>query len=252
MEEEAIEVTGLKLRFRSQLAPKQGKDGNFPYFVEGVMDPQQVESVEWLERLGLKLSARKMMARFKLMGLSTNPATWKGELLVLGEGISVGAPQRGQHVVFDVMHFPAALRGGRLYWNGFKMVGEDLSLLGNGRISMSGGIVAVTRLVASPEIAVEMTKGLHNAGIAEDRWWYDFGTPDRQARDLTVSGRLNDPVVDAGPAHASIPLARLLGPIVESARKKTAVQRTEERTEDARAETLPDHGTTDPENDEDH
>ena len=83
-------------------------------------------------------------------------------------------------------------------------------MLGNGRLSMRGGVVCVTRLVASPEVAEIMEKSLSRAGMVETRWWYDMYTPDRKVRDLIISGNVLSPLIDVGPQHARLPLSHLL------------------------------------------
>ena len=93
---------------------------------------------------------------------------------------------------------------------GLKMLGEDFSVLGNGRLSMRGGLMSVTRLVASPEVAEVMEKSFRRAGMVEEGWWYDMYTPDRKVRDLLVSGSILNPKIDAGPRHASMQLSQLM------------------------------------------
>jgi hypothetical protein len=213
IEETALDPGGVKLRFAAQLAMGRHPGARHPFLVDMVMDPQQVQSVEGLEHVGLQVAAGTLVGRFRLLGLLRQPTSWQGRMLVLGERVSVKRGQ-GQEVLFDELRLPAILHMGKLYWANVKLLGEDLSVLGNGRISMRGGsMLAVTRLVASPELAVELTKSLQRAKITQGMWWHDLGTPDRVARDLTISGSLYNPEVDAGDHYSKVPLERLVGPI---------------------------------------
>jgi hypothetical protein len=103
-----------------------------------------------------------------------------------------------------------------------KMLGEDVSILGNGRVSMRGGMVSVTRIVASPEVAEVIEKSLSRAGMVEKRWWYDMYTPDRKVRDLIVSGSILNPLIDVGPRHARLPLSHLLNLIMNPGKHRMA------------------------------
>ena len=166
----------------------------------------------------MEVSAGKLAGRFRLLGLLDSPMTWQAETLVLGETISMKRAQGGPHAEFDMLYLPAVLNQGQLRWSGARMIGEDLSILGNGRLSPHG-VLAVMRLVASPELAQELAKGLHGVGIAADAWWYNLDTPDRKVRDLTVSGSLSDPMVDAGGRdHAVMPLYDVIGALFDFSR----------------------------------
>lgn len=216
IEEKEVDLGGVVVSYGAQLAMGRNTGGRYPFLVDMVIAPQQVQSVEGLRHVGLQAAAGMLVGKFRLLGLLRSPTSWQGQMLVLGKEVSLRRGQ-GQHVVFDEMQLPAILHMGKLYWANAEMVGEDLSLLGNGRIAMRGGsILSVTRLVASPEVAVELTKSLQRAEITKGPWWQDLGTPDRLARDLTVSGSWYNPVVDAGDNHARIPLARLVGPVFKA------------------------------------
>jgi len=242
IEQQSIDLGGVKLRFGGQLVVGRHVSGRFPFLVDMIIDPQQVESIEGLDSIGLHLGAGKLAGKFTLVGLLDSPMTWQAEMLLLGEGVSVRRGKEGQQghrMYFDAMYLPAILHQGKLHWGGAKMIGEDLSVLGNGRVSMRGGIVAVTRLVASPEVAGELTKSLQRAGLADEPWWHDLDTPDRKVRDLTVSGSIYDPVVDAGNSYARVPLSRLLRPSFK------AVSAEEKNAEDKPWAPLPEHGFSD-------
>ena len=209
IEETEVDLGGVKLNMRVQLGLKNTKS-SLPFLVDMAIRPQQVEPVAWLEQRSMHASARLVAGRFRLLGLLADPLNWKAEAVVVGEGVTVQAGQGRPRVTFDTIYLPAILHQGRLHWVGFKMLGEDFSVLGNGRLSMRGGLISITRLVASPEVAEVMEKSFRRAGMVEKSWWYDMYTPDRKVRDLLVSGSILNPKIDAGPRHASMQLSQLM------------------------------------------
>ncbi len=209
IEETEVDLGGVKLNMRVQLGIKNTKS-TLPFLVDMAIRPQQVEAIASLEQRSMHASARLLAGRFRLLGLLADPLNWKAEAVIVGEGVTVQAGQGRPRVTFDTVYLPAILHQGRLHWMGLKMLGEDFSVLGNGRLSMRGGLMSVTRLVASPEVAEVMEKSFRRAGMVEEGWWYDMYTPDRKVRDLLVSGSILNPKIDAGPRHASMQLSQLM------------------------------------------
>jgi len=234
IKEDSMDAGGVMLRLRAQFSPQRGKVGSFPFSIEMEALPQQVQSLSWLQHHGLDMSARGLAIKSQLVGLASNPLTWQGKFLTWGHDLTVTGLRGNQRLPFDELRLPVILRGGKLYCGDARLVGEDLSLMGNGHASMQGGMLAVTRLVASPEIATELAKSIHRAGVAEGAWWHELETPDRLVRDLTVSGSLYQPIVDAGDNYAGVRLTKLLGPLL-----RTAASRVNDMT--ARLDPLPGH-----------
>lgn len=172
----------------------------------------------------MHVSAKVLAARLRLLGLLKDPISWKAEAIALGEGVTVQAGHGRPRVTFDSLYIPAILQQGKLHWMGVRLLGEDFSILGNGRLSMHGGIVSVTRLVAAPEVAEVMEKSIMRAGMADTWWWYNMDTPDRKVRDLTISGSVLNPLIDAGPSHAAMPLSRLIHLILHPGEEKEQVK----------------------------
>ena len=219
MEEQEVDLGFAKLHARIQLGIKKTQS-HLPFLVDIAIRPQQVESVALLEKQSMHASAAMIAGRFRLLGLLADPLGWKAEGMLVGEGVTVQAGEGRPRVTFDTIYLPAILHRGQLHWPGFKMLGEDFSILGNGRLAMRGGIVCVTRLVASPEVAEVMEKSLDRAGMVETGWWYDMYTPDRKVRDLIVSGSIVNPTIDVGPRHARLPLSHLLNLIFHPEKNK--------------------------------
>ncbi len=209
IEEQELDVGFAKINMRVQLGVKNSLS-HLPFLVDMAIKPQQVDSVAWLEQQSMHASAGLIVGRFRLLGLLDEPLGWKADGVFAGEGVTVQAGEGRPRVTFDTVFIPIVLHRGNLHWLGFKMLGEDFSMLGNGRLSMRGGVVCVTRLVASPEVAEVMEKSLSRAGLVDTRWWYDMYTPDRKVRDLIISGDIRSPLIDVGPKHARLPLSHLL------------------------------------------
>lgn len=221
VEEREIDLGELKLVIRVQLGIQNSKNP-LPFLIDMAIKPQQVEQLASLEQKSMHVSAGLLAGRFRMLGILGNPLTWRAEALLVGERVTV-QPGRGRpRVTFDAMYFPVVLQRGKLHLVGYKMLGEDLSILGNGRLSMCGGLVSVTRLVASPEVAEALEKSLRRAGMADSWWWYNMGTPDRKVRDIVVSGSILEPVIDAGPQHAAMPLRQLIRLIMQPEEKQQA------------------------------
>lgn len=211
--EQTVDVGGLKMHFIGQLGMGRSALGRLPFLFDLAIDSQKLESVKWFERLALEVGADKLTGRFRLNGSLPSPMTWRADMMVAARNLGVKEIHGSQDIVFDEVYIPAVFRQGQLRWNGVRFIGEDISVLGNGRVSVGDGVLCVTRLVVSPEVAQMLSRGLHGSGLAgyKSRWWEDLDTPDRKVRDLLISGSLTDPVVDAGHLHESQPVGEIVG-----------------------------------------
>jgi len=182
-----------------------------PFSFQFAVNPQTLMKIPELEKLAFQLKAQNIAAKGDVTGLLASPRTWRGEMIALADHVTLTENHGGRDVVFDQVQIPARLQNGRVSWNGVKLIGEDVSLLGNGEVSPSGGLLAVTRLVVSPEVAKMLSRGISGAGIAPGSvWWQNLDTPDRKVRDLTISGDFQNLVIDAGFKKREILLLPLL------------------------------------------
>ena len=221
IEEQEVDLGFAKIDMRAQLGV-QNTQSRLPFLVDMVIRPQQVDSVTWLAERSMHASADLIAGRFRMLGMLTEPMGWKAEGLFAGEQVRLRTGEGRPPVTFDTVFLPVILQGAKLYWPSMKMLGEDFSILGNGRVSMHGGMVSVTRIVASPVVAEVIEKSLSRAGMVEKRWWYDMYTPDRKVRDLIVSGSILNPLIDVGPRHARLPLSHLLNLIMNPNKHRMA------------------------------
>ena len=131
----------------------------------------------------------------------------------LGKKVRVKEEHGGRDIMFDAIVIPAVFRQGTLQWGGVRLIGEDISVLGNGRVSVRDGILSVTRFVVSPEVSEMLSRALHGSGLVRNgpRWWQDLDTPDRKMRDFLVTGSLMSPTIDAGYKYEELPVWQMIG-----------------------------------------
>jgi len=209
-ENSEVSLGRLNAAYRVQLgiSDKWRNLSSMPFLLDIEVKQQKLERVMWLERAAMEVKGDQVAARFRCVGQLMQPMTWSADMRCLGENVRVKEEHGGRDILFDEIVIPAVFRQGSLRWSGVRMIGEDLSVLGNGRVSVRGGVLSITRLVASPEVSGMLNRGVHGAGLLRNgpRWWQDLDTPDRQVRDLLISGSLMELVVDAGYHHEEIPV----------------------------------------------
>jgi len=211
------EWEGVKFSYQAQLGiisrlTQAGRMKIFPFQVDLILPAQKLVAVRALERAALEVRADRVEGRVQCAGLMFHPKSWHANMILIGGRVNVKEDHGGHDIVFDEVVVPAVFRSSILMWQGVRLIGEDVSILGNGRVSPRDGILSVTRFVVSPEVSRMVTRGLQGAGLVShgNQWWSDLDTPDRKMRDLLVSGSIMDPVVDAGYLHRELPIAPLV------------------------------------------
>lgn len=209
LSQDEMSFGGLHWKIRSQLG-LGARGGVMPFSVDLLLEPQKLERVRYDDRLAM--DAKSLAARFRCAGVLQLPSTWRAECRAVGNGLRVAELHGGHDVLFDDVVVPFIFHQGTLRWAGVRMVGEDLAIMGNGRLSARTGVLSVTRLVVSPEVGAWSVRALRGAGVVtmDQRWWRDLDTPDRKMRDLWVTGSLLDPVVDIGYQSEELPVKGIL------------------------------------------
>ncbi|BDS05825.1 hypothetical protein NT6N_08650 [Oceaniferula spumae] len=204
IEEQTVNLAGLELRFVAQLAMVR----DVPFLFDLVIDPQGLEDFHGLEQFAIDLNAEKMAGRIRAVGAISSPMTWRSSAIFFAEKVTVQELHGHNTIKFDDIAVPVVFQHGVLQWSSARAIGEDISVLGNGSVSMRDGVAAVTRLVVSPEVGGQIHKALMGAHISNswDPWWEYLDTPDRQFRDIHVHGSLMEPVMDLGSNHEEWPL----------------------------------------------
>lgn len=151
----------------------------------------------------LSAEAGAVMLQARFLGRLLAPATWHGDLATSASGVVIRHP--AGTFVFDDGSAAAVIRGGTLACIDARLLGEDLSLLGNGTLLADGRLAAVVRVVAAPETAAAAARRLFPQ-VAAVPQPAPLSTPQRAALDLSISGTLDDPQLQIGESGPFTPL----------------------------------------------
>ncbi|MBK1856092.1 hypothetical protein JO972_14060 [Verrucomicrobiaceae bacterium 5K15] len=211
IEPQSIDLGGLKVKGLAQL----NLSGMRPFLIDLSMPPQAVDQLPWLERFAADVKAEQASGRLQITGSVTHPMSWRAGMVAQASQVELKELHGNNVIRFDEVSVPAMFQQGRFRWSSVRVIGEDLSVLGNGSVSLHEGVNSVTRLVASPELAVVLKNAMIGAGmVSRRRWWEDLDTPDRQYRDIYVRGSLIDPQVDLSAQHTDVPLWQALASVM--------------------------------------
>ncbi len=221
-EEKILDIGGLKVRFMGQLGMGRNTVSELPFLLDVAIDPQKLNQVEWLKYTALQVKAKQLEGRFRILGSLPSPMSWRADMLLAGDGVRVKEEHGSHDVVFDEVALPAVFRQGQLRWSGVRLIGEDISVLGNGQVSVRDGVLSVTRLVVSPEVETMLMRGLFGSHVVRlrDSWWENLDTPDRKMRNLVISGSLAEPMVDLGDGRTDLPIFQLVSTVFDFIREE--------------------------------
>jgi hypothetical protein len=141
------------------------------------------------------VEAREAAARALFLGRLLVPGTWHGELLAEAAGIEV--KHQARTLPFDRASCASVLRGSMLSCLDARLVGEEISLLGNGALLADGRLAAVARLVAPPE-TVGVTLRRVFPGLSSVPACLELSTPQRVACDVSLAGTWQEPLLRIG------------------------------------------------------
>lgn len=215
----SLKVEGLEVQANAQLGlgAKMGGVRVSPFALNFMLKPQALNGVSGLDRIAMQVDAEKVYGHFRCLGLLQRPMTWVADTRWQGKNIRLKEAHGNHDVMFDDVIVPAMFRRGVLRWGGVSLIGEDLSVLGNGQLSARDGVLSVTRLVVSPEVSEMVRRALNGSGLVHTgaAWWRDLDTPDRKVRDFKVSGSLMNPVVDLGLRGEELPVKDIVKTILQ-------------------------------------
>jgi hypothetical protein len=176
----------IKIReFKLQLAGKIGALGGLPLQIE-VQLPAQKPTPVTLPGDGLA-EAESITANARFRGFLIAPGTWQGELVA--EALSPKARMAGNNAAFDHGRAVTVLRGGTLSCVDARLIGDDLSLLGNATVLADGRCAGVLRLVSPPENAKSIASRVFPQ-IPQPPQLTPLSTPQRAAFDLEAFGNI--------------------------------------------------------------
>ena len=167
-----------------ELAAKFALVGGLPMQVEIQVPPQS--PAPFTLSAGGEASAGHISGGARFRGLLMAPGTWQGDCLAETAAISIKTSEH--HATFDNGSCCFALRGNVLSCLDARLLGENLSLLGNATLLADGRAAAVLRLVAAPETTLGIVKHFFPAA---DPVLTPMASPQRVACDVEASGSLD-------------------------------------------------------------
>ena len=175
------DVQGIQLILAAKLAMLNG----FPLQLEAQAPRQKLAACP-LPADG-HIEAASILANARFRGLLLAPGTWQGELVAETTALSGGIA--GHEAKFDHGYAVAVLNGGQLSCLDARLIGDDLSFLGNATLLADGRIAAVLRMVAPPEAATAI---IHHTfpNMSPPPSPTPLSTPQRTAFDLLASGNI--------------------------------------------------------------
>jgi hypothetical protein len=175
------EVGGYKFQIAAQVALFSG----LPLQMEAALPAQALKPFP-LPFDG-EASAENISANARFRGLLLAPATWQGDFVAQSTAPVVKAA--GQEAKFDKASLVTVLRGGVLSCVDARIIGDQLSVLGNATLLADGRLAGVARLVAAPEtthaiVAQVFPKDMGPPSLTP------LSTPQRTAFDLEAFGNI--------------------------------------------------------------
>jgi hypothetical protein len=171
--------------FQMVTAGKIGLLSGLPLHVEMQAPRQKLETLHLPNHSTAAADFIAANARFR--GFLLAPTTWQGEFTA--ETLAPSAQVAGHNVRFDRGSAVTVLRGGQLSCVDARLIGDDLSLLGNGTLLADGRIAAALRLVAPPENASAIATRIFT-NLPQAPSLTELSTPQRSAFDLQVFGNI--------------------------------------------------------------
>lgn len=193
------EIHGLKLT----LAGKLGMLGGLPLQLDAQLPRQPLAVVSWPADGHAAAQAIAANARFR--GLLLAPGTWQGDFVT--ETLAPSGSIAGHEAAFDRGSAVVVLRGGMLSCVDARLIGDQLSLLGNATLLADGRGAGALRMVAPPETAAAIAARVF-PGLPQPLPLTPLSTPQRAAFDLEAFGDIRQPFLRLGREGPIIELKR--------------------------------------------
>ncbi|MGC4015259.1 MAG: hypothetical protein QM755_12195 [Luteolibacter sp.] len=114
-------------------------------------------------------------------GFLKHPSSWQGQVQAEASGVSLSIPDQPSFE-FGRSGATFLMGNGIVTCPDVRMIGDNLSLLGNGTAIPDGRAAAVLRIVAEPSVAAGLTAHFQRCGVKLA--FGQLGTPDRLAADI--------------------------------------------------------------------
>ncbi|MEO0018597.1 MAG: AsmA family [Verrucomicrobiota bacterium] len=207
-------VNGLALRLAGKFALARG----LPLHL-AMQLPEQAFSASLPVNNIAAVSVGKGVVNAQFHGLLLVPGSWQGDLIADGEAVSVKHREASES--FGIGHCGIILRGGILSCVDARLLGDELSLLGNGTLLADGRLAGVVRLVAAPDRASGLVRGLFPA-LATAPALTPLNTDQRSAFDLSLFGTVQEPQLQLGENGPILSLREALNPMHEARKEEPA------------------------------
>jgi hypothetical protein len=196
------EIHGSKLK----VAGKTALLGGIPIQLE-MQVPQQNAGSFPLPADG-QAAAESGAGNLRFHGLLLAPGTWQGDLVA--EALAPSAKVAGHDAKFDRGSAVVVLRGGVLSCIDARLIGDDLSLLGNATLLADGRLAAALRLVAPPDAAIAIANRVFPK--VPPPALTPLSTPQRAAFDLEAFGNIRQVFLRIGREGPVVELQHLANP----------------------------------------
>lgn len=173
------------------------------------------------------LRSKSLATGLAINGSLPRVDTWRMRSSFAMSDIEVFSELREQHFTFDSAQAQITLRNSILNAPKVSLRSEELSLLGNGQLSLNGYILGVMRIICAPELRYkfqEVAIGSHLSIGWTGHWFSPLDTPDRFYRDLHMEGPLPNAQINTGRRGEFLPLPT----IIKRLRTFTSVEVAEE------------------------
>ncbi len=183
-----LSLTPLKTEiggYQFLLAGKIGTFSGLPLQLEVQLPSQPFQPIK--TRFDGQATAESITASARFRGLLLAPASWQGDLVAQSAAPTLRAA--GREARFDRGNLVAVLRGGILSCVDARLVGDELSVLGNATLLADGRVAGVVRLVAPPEAATAIISQAFPS-IQGAPSLTPLSTPQRAAFDLEATGTI--------------------------------------------------------------
>jgi hypothetical protein len=170
-------------RITSQLAVLPG----IPLAFGATVPKQAVESLALPG--GAVFKALSASADLQIRGQLLFPSTWKASFV--NQSTKPSVTSNGQETKFDEARSLTVLQNGSISCVDARIVGDQLSMLGNATILSTGSTAGVLRIVAPPETTIGIVNRFF-PGLQAPPAFSSMSTPQRVALDIEASGSLGD------------------------------------------------------------
>ena len=171
-----------------------------PFQINAALPRQEKKQIHISEKISADFASVVGQGRFQ--GFAQVPATWEGQLVT--QVLDVEGKYLEQKADFSHGEALVLFRNGVLSCVDARLIGENLSVLGNATLLTDGRGAANARVVAPPATLVAISKFTTPGSAAPNL--SALSTPQRASLDMQVFGRLGNFYFKSDPLAKPVPL----------------------------------------------